>query len=369
MKIVSSQVEITAQRTAMTASSTTMKVNARIGEQPKVNAEKTAALQIQAPEDSLVLSDQLRQLIEQAEQEQADFRKMMNSKMPKTSGLFDLRQTPQTQEELGLTMLLKMLNKVTGKHYQAQRMEPIESAPAAELPMSPWAGMMPTGRLGGGNGLSVSVTAESHYYESESVSFAAQGQVQTADGQTIAFDVQLSMSREYASSEKITMEQNFADPLVVNYAGSAASLTTDRFSFDLTGDGKSEQIAFAGEGSGFLALDKNGDGTINDGKELFGAQSGDGFADLAAYDDDGNGWIDEGDDGYNNLKVWARDGSGKDTLYSLKELDIGAIHLGKASTEFTVGNSRNAQGVVRSTGVFLKDSGGAGTIQHIDLSM
>ena len=48
-----------------------------------------------------------------------------------------------------------------------------------------------------------------------------------------------------------------------------------------------------GSGSGFLALDKNGNGKIDDGSELFGTKSGDGFADLAEYDSDGNGWIDE----------------------------------------------------------------------------
>jgi hypothetical protein len=365
MKIVNSQVEMSAQRTAVTASSTTLKLNSRAADQPTADKDKTAKLIIQAPQDALELSDQMRQMIEQAEQDLASVRQMMESKMPKASGIFSLKQTPKTQEELGLSLLLKLLNKATGKHYRAQRVEMPEAAPAASAPALPM-GNMASGRLTGGS--SMSFTAESHYYESESVSFSAQGQVQTADGQTIAFDVQLSMSREYASSEKITMEQQFCDPLVVNYGGSAASLTTDRFSFDLTGDGQAEEIAFAGAGSGFLALDKNGDGTINDGKELFGPQSGDGFADLRAYDDDGNGWIDEGDDIYGSLKVWSRDGSGKDTLYSLKELDIGAIHLGEVSTEFTVGNSRNAQGVVRSTGVFLKDSGGAGTVQHIDLT-
>ena len=41
-------------------------------------------------------------------------------------------------------------------------------------------------------------------------------------------------------------------------------------------------------GNAFLSLDKNSDGIINDGSELFGAASGNGFADLAKYDEDGN---------------------------------------------------------------------------------
>lgn len=48
-------------------------------------------------------------------------------------------------------------------------------------------------------------------------------------------------------------------------------------------------------GGVFLALDKNGDSVINDGKELFGAATGQGFKELAIYDSDKNYWIDEND--------------------------------------------------------------------------
>ena len=75
----------------------------------------------------------------------------------------------------------------------------------------------------------------------------------------------------------------------------------------------------------FLALDKNGDGRMNDGSELFGTASGDGFKDLAAYDEDGNGWIDENDSIYSQLKIWTKDENGKDHLIDLKDADVGAI--------------------------------------------
>jgi hypothetical protein len=45
------------------------------------------------------------------------------------------------------------------------------------------------------------------------------------------------------------------------------------------------------------------DGRVNDGRELFGPITGDGFAELAAYDDDGNNWIDENDGIYDNLSI------------------------------------------------------------------
>ena len=133
---------------------------------------------------------------------------------------------------------------------------------------------------------------ESHY-ESEHTQFQAQGVVHTADGKEIAIDLSLSMSREFLSETRLSIRAGEAlkDPLVVNFGGTAAELTQRSFSFDIDADGRSDQIAFVKPGSGFLALDKNRDGQINDGKELFGAISGDGFSDLAAYDDDGNHWI------------------------------------------------------------------------------
>ena len=43
---------------------------------------------------------------------------------------------------------------------------------------------------------------------------------------------------------------------------------------------------------------------------------GNGFSELAEYDSDGNGWIDENDEVYDQLKVWVKDENGKDTLLS-----------------------------------------------------
>ena len=140
--------------------------------------------------------------------------------------------------------------------------------------------------------------------------------------------------------------------------------------FDLDADGKEEEMSFVGKGSGFLALDKNGDGTINDGSELFGTQSGDGFKDLAAYDKDGNGWIDEADDIFKDLKVWTKDEEGNNKLLNLKEAGVGAIYLGSADTQFSLNNEQNkTNAVIRKTGIYLKESGEVGTVQHVDFAL
>ena len=134
---------------------------------------------------------------------------------------------------------------------------------------------------------------------------------------------------------------------------------------------EAEEISSLGSGSGFLAYDKNGDGVINDGSELFGTKSGDGFADLAQYDEDGNGWIDENDSIFNNLKVWVKNEDGSDRLLDLKEANVGAIYLGSADTQFHLNNAYTNQtnAVIQKTGVFLKETGEVGTIQHVDLAL
>ncbi len=160
------------------------------------------------------------------------------------------------------------------------------------------------------------------------------------------------------------------DPLVINFGGTAAQLTDAKFSFDLNADGKAEQISFVGAGSGFLALDKNGDGKIGNGGELFGPASGNGFQELAAYDQDKNGWIDENDAVYQKLQVWIKDAKGNDTLGALAQKNVGALYLGNIGTPFDIKNSQNQlDGQIKSSGVYLKEDGGAGTMQQIDLTI
>jgi hypothetical protein len=178
------------------------------------------------------------------------------------------------------------------------------------------------------------------------------------------------MSRQAAYSivgTNLTIERA-VDPLVINYNAPSATLTDQKFEFDLTFSGNMQSISFPGQGSGFLAWDRNGDGTVNDGRELFGPATGSGFGELRTLDKDNNGWIDENDDIFSKLLVWTRDEKGKDVLYSLKETGVGAIYLGDVKTEYSLGAyTATANGILRSTSVFLREDGGAGTIQHLDL--
>ena len=206
--------------------------------------------------------------------------------------------------------------------------------------------------------------------EHESSDFAVTGQVRTADGRTLDFTLGLGMCRDYSCARTVQRSGagELRDPLVVNFNGTAAELSGKRFAFDLDADGIEELIPGLASGSAWLAFDRNADGRINDGSELFGAFSGNGFADLAELDADGNRWLDEADPLFASLCLWSRDDSGKDILTSLHDKGIGAICLDSAQTPFALTDGDNArQGYIRASGIYLREDGGVGTVQQVDL--
>lgn len=219
---------------------------------------------------------------------------------------------------------------------------------------------------------SVRLTNQYYFEESESTSFTTKGTVRTEDGREIDFNLNLNMSRSFMEyyEEEIDFEQlTLCDPLVINLEGNVAQVSDQTFFFDIDCDGVEDEISKLIAGSGFLALDKNGDGVINDGSELFGTQSGNGFADLAQYDSDGNGFIDENDEIFDKLKIWCMDENGQPHLYSLKEKGVGAIGLMHTGTQHSLTNESNeTNAVIRNTGFFLFEDGNAGTIQHVDFA-
>lgn len=265
-----------------------------------------------------------------------------------------------------LSLIRSMLEFLTGYKIRIFDAAELQGHPDSSASESASANTPPAG-------YGIEYDRQESYTEAEETSFSASGTVQTADGKEISFDLQLSMSRYYHEESSVSLRLGDAarktDPLVLNFSGTAAQLSDQRFAFDLNADGQTENISFAAPGSGFLVFDRNKDGKINDGRELFGPSSGNGFTELAELDSDKNGWIDENDSSYKNLKIWARDKHGQTTLSSLAEAQVGAISLSHIASPFDLKTQNNELlGQVRSSGIFLQEDGQAGTIQQIDLT-
>jgi hypothetical protein len=224
------------------------------------------------------------------------------------------------------------------------------------------------GSFDGGISLQLSLVTTESIEEKESLAFNSSGTISTLDGKEISFNLDMNMQREYSYTSTTEFSQNvmFKDPLVLNFPGEAAELTNEKFAFDIDADGNEEMISYFKQGA-MLALDKNDDGIINDGSELFGALSGNGFADLALYDEDGNNYIDEGDSIFKDLKLWTKSAD-NDSLDELSSMDIGAIYLGAADTSFDLkGEGNQFNGQVKASSYYLTEAGNAGYIQQVDM--
>lgn len=266
-----------------------------------------------------------------------------------------------------LSVLIRMVEFLTGRPVRVMRLSDLEGMGAVPSSAGQGSGA-PPGRAGFG----IEYDYQATYAEFEQTLFSAGGVVRTADGAEVRFQVGFTLERSHAESVSMQVRAGDAplkDPLILDFAGSATSLSDLRFAFDLDADGDTEQVPLVG-GSGLLAFDRNANGRIDDGRELFGPTSGNGFAELAQLDGDGNRWIDENDADFARLRVWQPDPSGGGTLRSLTEAGVGALYLGAIDTPFSVRNAvRQTLGEMRSSSIYLREDGGVGTVSQIDLSV
>jgi len=219
----------------------------------------------------------------------------------------------------------------------------------------------------------ITVSKQQLLESNETLTLVSEGEIVTDDGRSISFRLELDLDHHYTelTSEQLNVRsQDLVDPLVISLNGRAPSLSSSTFSFDIDSDGQNDKLSQLASGAGFLAIDHNQDGVINNGQELFGTQSGNAYADLAVYDGNNDGWIDEADEVYEQLLVWqpGMTDSEAGSLVSLKDAAVGAISLQALESPFAITDDHNnTLGMIQRSGVYLKESGEAGLIQQIDL--
>ncbi|AXK48529.1 hypothetical protein CRU87_08035 [Aliarcobacter trophiarum LMG 25534] len=217
-------------------------------------------------------------------------------------------------------------------------------------------------------------TNTQEYYQKESIEFAAKVKFNTPN-KSYEMSLDLSFSKEFyekTSTRFVIGDQSFIDPLVINFSEDInpfENISSLKFAFDLDSDGKEELIPYLKAGAGYLALDKNQNGKIDSGKELFGPQTGDGFKELAKYDSDKNGFIDEADEIFSKLKIWSFDEAGNSSLISLLDANVGAIYLSDVQSGFNYKDGINSTlAQQQGNGVFIKEDGsGLGVVNSINI--
>jgi len=136
-------------------------------------------------------------------------------------------------------------------------------------------------------------------------------------------------------------------PIIIDTKGQGFHLTSVAngvvFSFSAYGPPVYTAWTDPAYANGFLALDRNGDGEINNGTDLFGnmtpqppSDNPNGYLALAVFDQpayggNGNGVIDPGDTVFSQLRVWIDKNhngiSEPDELFTLNQVGISRIDL------------------------------------------
>jgi hypothetical protein len=154
------------------------------------------------------------------------------------------------------------------------------------------------------------------------------------------------------------------DPVVLDLDGDGIeTIAANKWAgvlFDHDNDGIRTSTGWVGSDDGILVLDRNGDGVINDGSELFGdsvtlkdgSQATNGYAALAEFDSNGDGKVNAEDTNFEQLKVWRdlnQDGvSQTNELFGLTELGIQSLNLNHTNTDTALGNDN----ILAQTGSF-----------------
>lgn len=348
MKIASSSVALQSSHVAFSRRETSERLDMWVGERPRADGARVQA----PPRPSVALSEKGLSANETA---------------PATDKTDELDTDPR------MLFLRYIIEALTGRPVRTLRPDYacLTGDPAPSPVQSPAEGSRESGSRRAGFGIEYDF--RTRYEEYERTGFRAEGVARTAEGQEIRFSLDLAMERSYSETSSVQLrigDARLKDPLVLDFAGPGAVLSDVRFAFDLDADGNADAVPLPGGGSGYLAIDRNANGRIDDGSELFGPTSGDGFAELAALDGDSSGWVDEGDAAWSSLRIWtpALDGGGM--LRTATEAGVGALYTGRVATPFDLrGAANETLGVVRTTGIYLRDDGGSGTVSQIDVSV
>lgn len=172
----------------------------------------------------------------------------------------------------------------------------------------------------------------------------------------------------------------YYDPLILDLDGdgieTVAHNKLNGALFDNDADGLKTATGWVSPHDGLLVLDRNGDGIINDGTEVFGdntsLKNGEkakhGFDALADLDTDKNGKVDATDEDFNKLKVWRdlnQDGKSQENeLFSLTDLGIKSLNVNYKDTNTTLAGNN----ILTQVGSYEKMDGTTHTMGDVNFS-
>lgn len=161
------------------------------------------------------------------------------------------------------------------------------------------------------------------------------------------------------------------DPIVIDLDGDGIELTSveNGVYFDIRGTGRPVQTAWIKGGDAFLVWDRNGNGVIDNGLELFGDQWGakNGFEELRKLDSNRDGFIGPEDIHFNQLLLWRDNGDGistREELLTLSQVGIERISVNYQDTDIRTDTGN----IISQKSFYIRKGGSVGRVANVLLN-
>jgi hypothetical protein len=206
-------------------------------------------------------------------------------------------------------------------------------------------------------------TAQAHILSTDQVHAFTSSQIpglETADIAAMTTDAMIAFSTDaFAVLDAAQLEAiSVYSPIVLDLDGNGVQTlaASNGVQFDLVGLGHTNKVGWVAGGDALLVRDRNGDGIINDGSELYGAGTlnaagqrvGNGYAALTQEDSNHDGKITAADAHFKDIKLWVdANHDGKTDIGELRGLaDFGIVELDLSAVKSNTVNNGNAVALV-----------------------
>jgi len=211
------------------------------------------------------------------------------------------------------------------------------------------------------------LTVEEWQVHRQELSYNMQGEF-NINGKNILLDYSFHLASNKIQYNSYEIDRaELKDPLLVQFGQQGLGEISGQVSFDINQDDKTDKLpTFSGD-VGYLVYDKNSNNQADNGSELFGPATGNGFSELAQLDDNNNGFLDREDSAYQQLYLWQPE---KNTWLSLAEAEIEAISTVAIATPYTFYNEKDeVQAQLRYSSFAIGESGRGFGVHHVDVKV
>jgi hypothetical protein len=189
--------------------------------------------------------------------------------------------------------------------------------------------------------------------------------------QVLSLNYSFSLSNTHESYSKVEMSAAaLKDPIILQFGSQGLGRIEGHKSFHINQDNTVDALPLFSGDVGYLVYDKSQNNQADDGSELFGPQTGQGFLELTALDSNKNGFIDAEDEQFEQLYLWqpSEDNSQAEQWLSLKEAKIQAISLSTSTTPFDFYDQQGKiEAQLRQSSFSISDNGIGRGVHQVDV--